>query len=159
MKAKEIEEMYGISSQKIKDYKKAGVFSSASATSNGKAIDYSAEDVETLVKINVLGKAGLTVKDIGEVQNGECTLQQAFRNRYHVIEEKIKQYTNSLELLQTFLTQGFTYEDFPAMQQWEIINANMANGVQYYDEFEDDGLDFERTIECPCCHNKITVDL
>ena len=104
MKAKEIEEMYGISSQKIKDYKKAGVFSSTSATSNGKAIDYSAEDVENLVKLNVLGKAGLTVKDIGEVQNGECTLQQAFRNRYHVIEEKIKQYTNSLELLQTFLT-------------------------------------------------------
>ncbi|MFO3715089.1 MerR family transcriptional regulator [Oribacterium sp. P9] len=74
MKAKEIEEMYGISSQKIKDYKKAGVFSSASATSNGKAIDYSAEDVETLVKINVLGKAGLTIKDIGEVQNGECNV-------------------------------------------------------------------------------------
>ena len=85
MKAKEIEEMYGISSQKIKDYKKAGVFSSTSATSNGKAIDYSAEDVENLVKLNVLGKAGLTVKDIGEVQNGECTLQQAFRNRYHLI--------------------------------------------------------------------------
>lgn len=159
MKAKEIEEIFGISSQKIKDYKKAGVFSSTTATPNGKTIDYSLEDVENLVKINVLGKAGLTVKDIGEVQNGKCTLQQAFLNRYHVIEEKIKQYRNSLELLQTFVTQGFTYEDFPTMQQWEIINKNMANGAQYYDEFEDDGLDFERTIECPCCHNKITVDL
>ena len=165
MKAKEIEEMYGISSQKIKDYKKAGVFSSASATSNGKAIDYSAEDVETLVKINILGKAGLTVKDISETQNGTRTLHHAFLNRYHVIEEKIKQYSNSLELLQNFINQGFTYEGFPAMQQWNAIRANMENGLHYFDEFEDDIFDFEyfddfiRTIECPYCHNKITVDL
>lgn len=58
MKAKQIEEMYGITSQKIKDYKKAGVFNSASVASIGKAIDYSTEEVETLVKINILGKAG-----------------------------------------------------------------------------------------------------
>ena len=52
-----------------------------------------------------------------------------------------------------------------------IIGAGVALGLAVYnkldaieheldnDEFEDDGLDFERTIECPCCHNKITVDL
>ena len=162
MKAKQIEEMYGITSQKIKDYKKAGVFNSASAVSTGKAIDYSTEEVEALVKINILGKAGLTVKYIGEIQNGTCTLQHAFLNRYHVIEEKIKQYNNSLALLQNFINQGFTYEEFPVMQQWNVISANMANGIHYYDEFEDDVLDFcdfERTIECPYCHNKITVDL
>ena len=165
MKAKQIEEMYGITSQKIKDYKKAGVFNSASVASIGKAIDYSTEEVETLVKINILGKAGLTVKDIGEIQNGTCTLQHAFFNRYHVIEEKIKQYNNSLALLQNFINQGFTYEGFPAMQQWNVIRANMENGLHYFDEFEDEVFDFEyfddfiRTIECPYCHNKITVEL
>lgn len=165
MKAKDIEQKYGISSQKIKDYKKAGVFKPTSTSSSGKAIDYSDEDVELLVKLNVLGKAGVSVKDIREMQDSECSLQEVLVRKEKYLEEKIEWCINSLKLLREYLALGLTYEEFPTMQQWNVIRANMENGLHYFDEFEDEVFDFEyfddfiRTIECPYCHNKITVDL
>ena len=45
------------------------------------------------------------------------------------------------------------------MQQWNVISANMANGIHYYDEFEDTGIDFSRTVTCPCCKKEISINL
>ena len=159
MKAKEIEQKYGISSQKIKDYKKAGVFKPISTSSSGKAIDYSNEDVELLVKLNVLGKAGVSVKDIREMQDSECSLQEVLVRKEKHLEEKIEWCINSLKLLKEYLALGLTYEEFPTMQQWNVISANMANGIHYYDEFEDTGIDFSRTVTCPCCKKEISINL
>lgn len=68
MQTKDIVQLLGIEENKIKDYIRSNVFSPENPSVNGSRINYTDRDIEKLKRLMVLRSAGLTVKDLQELQ-------------------------------------------------------------------------------------------
>ncbi|MDT3702175.1 MAG: MerR family transcriptional regulator [Thermincola sp.] len=64
MQTKEVTKMLGINRDRIKYFKKHGVFVSEKAITDSKNVEFTERDVATLRKLEVLTKSGLTCGDI-----------------------------------------------------------------------------------------------
>ncbi len=156
VQTKEVTEMLGIDRERIKYYKKMGVFKSKSDRPGW----YTETDVYNLRRLVVLGVAGLTCDDIKRVQTGEQPLESTIRNRRKKIHEKMKQMMASLELSDEMLGCGIQYESMQTDYYWNVISLKKNAGEEYYDPYyEESVISMIRTFECPHCHQEQAVDL
>ena len=71
MRPKEIQEKLGIDAERIKFFKREGVFSPENPPLGNQSTNYTDSDFENLKKLVVLTKSGLTCSDIKKIQNGK----------------------------------------------------------------------------------------
>ena len=121
MHTKEVTELLGIKRERIKYFKKQGVFAHEKAITDSKNAEYTERDVAALRKLIVLTKSGLTCGDIKKVQDGEWTLQEAIIGRSRIIEEEMKRMRGSLLLAEELLENDVQYETMPTDDFWNKI--------------------------------------
>lgn len=79
MNIKEIEQRSGLTRANIRYYEQEGLL--APARQENKYRDYSAEDLETLLRIALLRSLGFSVAEIRSLQSGEADFADAMRPR------------------------------------------------------------------------------
>lgn len=97
MQTKDITDALGITRERIKYYKKEGVFVPENPIVNGKT-EYTFRDFENLKRLVILTKSGLSCADIKKVQTGAKSLREAINDRQNAIREEIERMTGSLAL-------------------------------------------------------------
>ena len=95
MRPKEIKEKLGIDAERIKLFKREGIFKPENPPVGNKATDYTETDFKNLQRIVVLTKSGLTCGDIKKLQSGEIDLEQAIRERKQYINDELERKRNA----------------------------------------------------------------
>jgi DNA-binding transcriptional MerR regulator len=162
MKPKEIQEKLGINADRIKFFKKQGVFAPENPPSGNRGTNYTETDYKNLQFIVVLTKMGMTVSDIRKMQDGECSLEEAINERRKQITDEIAKKQNALSLLSELIEDKEEFETFHTERYWNIIVEREAKGEEFVD-FEDlygyQPVSLIRTVTCPHCREELEVDL
>ncbi len=162
MRPKEIQEKLGIDADRIKLFKREGIFFPENPPSGNRSTDYTETDFENLRLIVVLTKSGLTCSDIRKMQDGECTLEEAILSRKNNIEAEIARKRNSLEFLSELLDDKAEFETFETERYWNVITKKEAAGEEFIDIEDMYGyrpVSLIRSICCPHCGAEYEVDL
>lgn len=162
MKPKEIQQKLGINADRIKFFKREGVFTPENPPSGNRSTDYTEADFEALQCLVVLTKMGLTCSDIRKMQEGEYTLEEAIIDRRKSIEADIEKKQNALSLLSELLEDKEEFESFHVEHYWNVITKREAEGEEFIDPEDLYGyrpVSLIRTIKCPYCGEELEVDL
>ncbi len=162
MKPKEVQQILGIDADRIKLFRREGVFAPENPPSGNRATNYTQTDLESLRFLVVLTKSGLTCSDIRKMQAGKCSLEEAIISRRKYIEDDIAKKRNSLSLLSELLNGKAEFESFDTNHYWDIITQREAEGEEFIDV--EDMYDYRpvsliREIQCPYCGEVLTIDL
>ncbi|WP_373264291.1 MerR family transcriptional regulator [Hungatella hathewayi] len=156
LQTKNVLKILGIDRERIKYYKKKGVFVAESERLGY----YTENDMKNLKRLVLLGKAGLTCDDIKKVQRGEITLMEALDERRKKIEEKKKRMESSLRLAEIMLDCGVQYEFMKTDSFWDIVTERENEGEKFMEVDEGSWqISLVRTIECPHCQELQDIDL
>lgn len=158
MRSKEIQEKLNITVDRIKYYKREGVFFPQNKGVNSKITNYTEVDLENLRFLIVLTKLGFTCSDIRKLQKGEQTLQEVGNMRKQLIEEDIEMKQSSLELLSNLLDTEVDFNTLDVNLYYNIISTKEASGETFID-IEDYSISFMRNIKCIHCGIDSEVDL
>jgi DNA-binding transcriptional MerR regulator len=162
MRPKEAQRKLGMTADRIKFFKKQGIFTPENPPSGNHGTDYTENDLEALRFLDVLTKCGLTAGDIKKLQDSECTLEYAVRARQQSIEDDMRRKRNSLELLAQILDDGETFEEFETDRYWNIIKQREEAGEEFIDvedTYSYRPVSLTREIECPYCKTNQEIDL
>lgn len=162
MQPKELTKRLGINRDRIKYFKKQGVFTPELQTERGEVAEYTDRDFEELSKLVVLTKTGLTCKWIKAVKEGKCSLEEAYAKRKEEIFEEMERMKSSLQLADELIKQDTTYDALPASSLLEEIRRREAEGevfVDIYDMFDLRADILKWPVTCPHCKHTETVDL
>lgn len=162
MKPKEIQKKLGINADRIKFFKREGVFTPENPPSGNRSTDYTEVDFEALRCLVVMTKMGLTCSDIRRMQDGECTLEAAILERRKNIEADIAKKQNALSLLSELLEEKEEFESFHTERYWEVITKRESEGEEFIDPEDVYGyrpVSLIRTVKCPYCGEEMEVDL
>ena len=99
MRPKEIQKKLGINADRIKLFKREGVFTPENPPSGNRGTDYTESDFKNLQFLVVLTKMGLTCSDIRKMQEGDCTLEEAVNYRKNQIEADMEKKRNALTMI------------------------------------------------------------
>lgn len=160
MQAKELLELLNIDRERLKYYKKMGVFSPELGVPPGNRTEYTDRDLFNLKRLEVLTKAGLTCDDIKDIQVGALTTEEAFAKRRRIIEEDLKRKENALKLSEELLALGVGYDSMPAEALWEDVRRREDAGEEFMDlDYGYVSVPLTRSIRCPHCGAVQEVDL
>lgn len=87
---------------------------------------------------------GMTVSDIRKMQDGECSLEEAIKERRKQITDEIAKKQNALSLLSELI------EDY----ETDVSSYDNENGMGEDMVYS---FDSEDNIECPACQRKCRV--
>ncbi len=159
MQTKDITEALGIPRERIKYYKKEGVFVPENPVVNGKT-EFTERDFENLKRLVILTKTGLSCADIRKVQTGAKSLQEAISDRQSAIREEMERMKGSLALSEELFDADVQYDSMPTEQFWQFIKCKEHAGETFMDI--DDSyypISLSREIQCPHCRKVAIVDL
>lgn len=162
MRPKEIQKKLGIDADRIKLFKREGIFFPENPPSGNRSTNYTETDCGNLRLLVVLTKSGLTCSDIRKLQDGEWTLKEAIVSRKQSIDAEIARKRNSLSLLSELLDDKEEFETFKTFHYWNIITKKEAAGEEFIDIENMYGyrpVSFIRNIHCPHCGEEYEVDL
>lgn len=162
MQTKEVTKILGINRERIKYFKKQGVFVLEKTITDSKNAEYTERDVAALRKLVVLTKSGLTCGDILKVQDGECTLQEVIIERRRIVEEEMKRMRGSLLLSEELLENNVQYDSMSTDYFWNEIQQREQEGEAFLDVYDMYGyrpVKLMRTVKCPHCNAEQEVDL
>ena len=131
MKPKEIYEKLGIDANKIKLYKREGIFKPDNPPVGNRSTEYTEADLEKLKRIVVLNKAGITCSDIKKIQNDECDLAEVLVSRKKNIEAEIERKKNALVVLEELLKEKADFKTFETDYYLEYITTKEAEGEEF----------------------------
>jgi len=155
LQTKDVTKKLGINRDRIKYFKRQGVF-----IQENPAEGFTDKDIYNLERLVVLTKAGLTCDDIIEIQNGKCSLSEAFVSRRKKLEDKIKQMEGSLKLSSEMLSEEVQYESLSTDYYLDVIRKREEAGEEFMDIDEDYfQLSLNRKIRCPQCQSEYDIDL
>lgn len=160
MQAKEVLELLNIDRERLKYYKKKGVFSPELGVPRGNNTEYTERDLHNLKRLEVLTKSGLTCDDIKEIQVGALTLEEAFEKRRQIIIDDLRRKENALKLSETLLDAGVDYETLPAESLWDAVRREEDAGEVFMEiDYGYVAVPLTRSIKCPCCGAVHEIDL
>lgn len=162
MQTKEVTKMLGINRERIKYFKKQGVFIPEKAITDRKNSEYTERDVAALRKLVVLTKSGLTCGDIKKVQDGNRTLQEAIIERRSIVEAEMKRMRGSLLLAEELLENDVQYDSMSTDYFWNEIQQKEKEGEAFMDVnemYDYRPVPLMRTVKCPHCCVEQKVDL
>lgn len=153
--AKEVCELLGIKNDRLKYFKKMGVF-----VSEIKETGYTTNGINRLKQLVVLTKDGLTCDDIKNIDLGEVAFTEAIEQRRKIMEDKLHQVQGALSLSAELLDACIQYDSIPSDYYLTEIRRRENEGEKFMDfvewEFE---LEMTENIKCPNCGAKDIVNL
>lgn len=162
MKPKEIQQKLGINADRIKFFKREGVFTPENPPSGNRGTNYTEVDYKNLQFLVVLTKMGLTCSDIRKMQEGVSTMEEAVSERRQQIEDDMARKLNSLCLLKDLLEAKEEFETFKTDHYWNVIAERESKGEEFIDVEDMYGyrpVSLIRTVQCPYCGEELEVDL
>ena len=153
--AKEVCKLLGINNDRLKYFKRKGVFESET-----KEAGYTANDIARLEQLVVLTKAGLTCDDIKDIDLGKISFSEAIKQRRNIMEDKLQQINGALSLSAELLNSGVQYDSMPSNYYLTEIKRRESEGEEFMDldEWKFD-LEMIENIKCPNCGESDNVDL
>lgn len=159
MRPKEIQERLNISADKIKLYKREGIFSPQRQNDKNKTTDYTETDFENLRTLVVLNKVGFTSSDIRKMQKGEASLKEIGKIRMNTLYGEIERKKNSLDLLSIILNSNTEFDSFDTEHYYNIIQKREAVGDKFIDIENYNSISFIRNVKCIHCGSNLNIDL
>lgn len=127
MKPSEVAKSLGITTDRIKYFKKKGVFTPERPPAEGKPTDYTDRDVAELKKLVILSALSLSCGDIKKLQNGSWTLKEALAARKQDIEARWTWIGHSLELIVAVMADNAQFDTLNVDYYWSIITGKKPN--------------------------------
>jgi len=121
MRPSKVAKFLGISPDRIKYFKKKGVFTPERPPVSSKSTDYTERDVAELKKLVILSKLGLTCGDIRKLQDGSWTLEEAVVERCKAIKMRWNRMSRSIALAEIILKDNAEFDTFDSDYYWDII--------------------------------------
>ncbi len=134
MQTKDIVQLLGIKENKIKDYIRNHVFTPENPSVNGSRINYTEHDIEELKRLMVLRSAGLTVKDLQEIQETPDQLERIVLQRMESMNRTKNTKSDCLILAEALLLQIRSQEEVSYASFWDQINMEKTAETDY-DQF------------------------
>ncbi|MCD8355273.1 MAG: MerR family transcriptional regulator [Clostridia bacterium] len=142
MKIKEIEERTGITRANIRFYESKGLLHPERQGNNYR--DYSQEDIETLRKVILFRRLGISIENIQALFQGELSLQDAVGKAKLDLQEQMEQLQGSLELCTVMQEREETLDTLSVDIYDELIRQREQEGKKFRDMMGDILEDYQK---------------
>lgn len=142
MKIKEVEKVLGIPRANIRFYEKEGFISPYRKENEYR--DYTENDVETLRKVVIFRKLGLSLDEIRDLMDGSISLPEAMEKTSQAIRDKVEELNGVLEICSEIKQDNFTdFESFDTSKYWTEIFNKEQSGEKFFD-ISKDFIDYQK---------------
>ena len=129
MKIKQVEELVGITSKNIRFYEEQGLLSPERAENGYR--EYHQEHVDTLKKIKLLRKLGVSVEEIKLALAGTLSLQECLERHLRLLEKEQENLTNMETLANAILTQNPSPDTLQTDEWLDEMEKMEREGVDF----------------------------
>jgi len=155
MKINEVEQLLNITKPNIRFYEKKGLLS-PTRNANGYR-EYAKEDIETLKKIILLRKIGVSIDDIKAFLDGKERLSDIVDKNIVQIEEQMKELQGALHISQKMQRDQELDRAFNLDKYWDAMETDEQQGSKFFDVVKD-YMEFESDIFFGMWSNIFFVD-
>ena len=143
MTIKEVEKKLNIPRASVRFYEKEGLISPARMENDYR--DYSHEDVDTLRKIIIFRKLGLSIEQIKSLFAGTLSLSEAIEINIKDLESQIDEINGALEVCREIVvdSRATDFDDFDSEKYWNEIFEKERSGRKFFD-IAKDSLDYQK---------------
>lgn len=143
MTIKELEQQLGIPRATIRFYEKENLI--APKRQDNSYREYNEEDITILKKVIILRKIGLSVADIKNALNGDCTLQDLLDKNISQLEQQIKDLEGAVAVSKIMHDKNEDIFSLDENLYWKEINELEKSGLKFKEVFNDIA-EFEKGI-------------
>ena len=131
MKIKQVEELVGITSKNIRFYEEQGLLTPARAENGYR--EYQQQNIETLKKIKLLRKLGISVEEIRSVLYGKNSLEECLEKHQAFLEKERENLTNMQQLSDALLQKKDSIDTMNADEWLDEMEKLEKEGVDFVD--------------------------
>jgi len=143
MTIKELEQQLEVPRATIRFYEKENLISPKRG--NNSYREYSEEDVETLRKIIILRKIGLSVSDIKDLLDGVFSLQPILEKNISALQSQIKELEGAINVCKIMQNRNEEVAALDTTLYWNEIEEQEKAGFKFK-EILNDVIDFEKGV-------------
>ena len=140
MRINEVEKLIGIPKATIRYYENECLLKPCRTESGYRY--YDEKDIETLKKIIVLRKAGISVACIREILSGKLTLQDAARKSLDKLQLQMEELAGSISLCDEIANSDYSLDKMDADSMIDRIHIEESKGIRFLN-IVNDLIDFE----------------
>ena len=133
MKINEVEARVGITKKNIRFYEAQGLLSPRRNSQNGYR-DYGPDEVETLRRIKLLRKLGLSLEEIRQMQSGAHTVGDGMRRHLVTLERERRNLDRAMELCAALTTREERLDDLDAGALLDEMARMEREGTTFQDK-------------------------
>ena len=137
MKINEVEALAGISKKNIRFYEEQGLLSPRRNSENGYR-DYGEAEVETLRRIKLLRKLGVSIEDIRRMLSGEHTVADGMRRHLITLERESRNLELSAGFCREMLGEDIPLAELDAAALLERMDTLERSGAAFRDRQRQD---------------------
>ena len=143
MRINELEERLSVTRANVRFYEKEGLLN-PNRSGNGYR-DYSEEDVETLQKIIIFRKLGLSIDEIRAIFNQELDLLDAVDNNLKQLQKQVDDLQGAMDVCKKMEKEQVKASDFDTQRYWDLIHSEEEKGFRFFDHMKD-YAEFEKEL-------------
>ena len=133
MKINEVEARVGITKKNIRFYEAQGLLSPRRNSENGYR-DYGPDEVETLRRIKLLRKLGLSLEEIRQMQSGAHTVGDGMRRHLVTLERERRNLDRAMELCAALTMREERLDDLDAGARLDEMARMEREGTTFQDK-------------------------
>lgn len=131
MKIKQVEELVGITSKNIRFYENQGLLTPERAENGYR--EYHEQNIETLKKIKLLRKLGISVEEIRSVLNHSRSLEDCLEKHLTVLEKERENLSNMQRLSDAILQKRDSIDTLNTNEWLDEMEKLEKEGVDFVD--------------------------
>ncbi len=143
MTIKEVEQLLEVPRATIRFYEKQGLISPARGENGYR--DYTDEDVETLKKIIILRKIGMTVEEISDLFDGIQSMNKALDANIENLQKQMDELKGAIKLSQKMKEDIVQIDSMDVNAYWHTIEEEEKQGNRFID-ITKDIIEIERGV-------------
>lgn len=144
MKIKEVELETGLTRANIRFYESKELFIPERGDNNYR--EYSKEDVETLKKIVLFRKLGMSIENLQELFSGNLSLEQSISEAKEDLEKQIEDLRGALELCEMIQQNREQMDSIVIDDYLKMLNNKEKQGKKFKDIMDDILEEYKSTI-------------
>lgn len=137
MKINEVEALVGISKKNIRFYEEQGLVAPTRNADN-RYREYSQNDVDTLCRIKLLRKLGVSIEEIRTLSSGTHTVADCIRRHIVTLEREKQNVEQSMKLCREMQNLSVSARDFDPRQWLEQMENMEKEGTSFSDRQKQD---------------------
>lgn len=137
MKINEVEDRVGITKKNIRFYEQEGLLCPRRNHENGYR-DYSQQEVDTLMRIKLMRKLGLSLEEIRRMQAGEQTVGDAMRRHLVTLERERENLEQAVRLCQQLSEKEERLDALDAQALLAQMERMEQKGTTFHNKYRQD---------------------